>query len=1215
MPTLRAGRQPYGLLPAISLDLLAASPAGTGRFVQSLHLLRGVWKGMLAGAPRLSGDDDANALVEILRVQPASVGYRARLAMDGQFFAPIPVFASALSAHLQSHAQLLRARVDSALRSGLLGQERFFELIPADSAVDLRGPLVSRGAEAPGAQLGQNYITFLRTASFDDILNERLPAGFPAEGLDALLYLLLRHSVLLAYATTAQRILIRKGRLPNQRHREAVLVDILGGAAPTPTPTLLRAATADATLRSKLHTLTAAEEPEAAALEELRASLAHLEKLPVDALERQVSGCLDLWAYRLDAWITSLATRRLIELRKATPRGLALGGFGWVHDLQPSPRTPAFAPPGEDGASLFVAREPGGFIHAPSTAQASAAAVLRSGYLAHAGVNEAGPLAVDLSSSRVRLAESLLDGIRQGQQLGALLGYRFERGLHDRKLDRFIAGFRRLSWLGDLYFAIQLFNEALALPPGPDRLQRIKEAEIAMNFQLARARDRWQIAPTAGMVELEAVAATKVVDGMALVRLLHGPGISFDRLGVNVPPGNDRPAVDAELAALDQALDAVSDALTAESVYQLVRGNPARAAATVDAVAHGEIQPPELQFPVTPRPGIALTHRLLVVLSGPGPTAPTDLRAARRAAEPNLDAWLEQMVGGVGNVRLQAEFLDEKGEVLAAVEDVRLTPLGLSNTDVLYLSASSEPGLPSDLERLLEHHLRRAAPPEIPAGARVRLDYGRVPQTQQAELSLGEFLELNAAFRSTVLGARALDNRDFVHASSETPTGVDAAELQARAGRAVASLQQARDALTAQLAAAGAEPSEEGLDALRERLVDLVFLGVPEAVPLSARGDEPADRDRLLAQAGAVEQEAARRLEKAQAAEDPQARLEAVFGRGFRVLPLVRPANAAEIGKALGASNALLGGEPLRALSWLQGISRVRPGRFAARGRPRLRRRARAQGRARPEGGAAAVRRGRALGRVTPVRGRGVPAGQGLAGRAPAAPVSTGGAARRPRDRRVGGDGARRRGHDRSRLQLRCPGRASAAGRPARRRAARPRAVGARDAGEDPARDARARAATRARPAGARRRRGAPTRAAGDLRHCQPRGRRALDGLLQGGELTCPRSRSGRGSSRSRAARRSTRGCRRRRTIRCGCSRGSGRRASSRPRTPGRRCRHACASSARRSRGSEPARTETEGSRTGPTSRSRRSSSASPFRGPETRAGISASRPRPASTS
>jgi hypothetical protein len=827
-----------------------------------------------------------------------------------------------------SHGQRLRGRLDAALRAGLLQQERFFEIIPADSAVTLGAPLVSRGAEPPGAPLSQNYIGFLRTATFDDVLNERLPAGFPPEGLDALLYMLLRHSVLLAYASTARRILVRKGGLPNERLREPVLVDIVGGASPTPSPTLLRAVAADSGLRSKLHTLTAADEPEAADLDELRACLAHLEKMPVDALERQLRGCLDLWAYRLDAWITSLATQRLTELRQKTPRGLVLGAFGWVHDLQPSPRTPVpAAPPGEEGAPLFAAREPGGFIHAPSTAQASAAAVLRSGYLAHAGNDVAGPLAVDLSSSRVRLAESLLDGIRQGQQLGALLGYRFERGLHDRKLDRFIAGFRRLSWLGDLYFAMQLFNEALALPPGrPDRLQRIKEADIAMNFQLGRARDRWEVAPTAGLVELEALAAARLTDGLALVRLLHGTGISFDRLGVNVAPGNDRPAVDAELAALDQALDALGDALTAESVYQLVRGNPARAAATVDAVAHGEIQPPELQFPATPRPGIALTHRLLVVLSGPVSAVQEGVRSARRAAEPSLDAWLRQMVGAVENVRLRADLLDEEGEVLAEVRDVRLTPLGLSNTDVLYLSASSDPGVPSDLERLLEYHLRRAQPVGIPAEARVRLDYARAPELRPAELGLGEFLELNAAFRSAILSGRALDSRDFVHASSETPTGVDEAELDARAGRAAATLREAHDALAAQLATAGAEPSEQALDALRERLVDLVFLGLPEAVPLSPRGDGPPDRDRLLTQAGALQQEAASRLERARAVEDPLGRLEAVFGRGFRVLPLVRPPNAAEIAKALRASGTLLGGEPLRALSWLQGVGRIRPG-------------------------------------------------------------------------------------------------------------------------------------------------------------------------------------------------------------------------------------------------------------------------------------------------
>ena len=40
-------------------------------------------------------------------------------------------------------------------------------------------------------------------------------------------------------------------------------------------------------------------------------------------------------------------------------------------------------------------------------------------------------MAVDLSSQRVRLAMGIIEGMRVGQSLGALLGYRFERHLHD----------------------------------------------------------------------------------------------------------------------------------------------------------------------------------------------------------------------------------------------------------------------------------------------------------------------------------------------------------------------------------------------------------------------------------------------------------------------------------------------------------------------------------------------------------------------------------------------------------------------------------------------------------------------------------------------------------------------------------------------------------------------------------------------------------------
>ena len=75
-----------------------------------------------------------------------------------------------------------------------------------------------------------------------------------------------------------------------------------------------------------------------------------------------------------------------------------------------------------------------GFLHAPSLVHANTAAILRAGYATYNVTDPdptaTDPLAINLSSRRVREALYYLDGIRQGQELGALLGYQFERTLH-----------------------------------------------------------------------------------------------------------------------------------------------------------------------------------------------------------------------------------------------------------------------------------------------------------------------------------------------------------------------------------------------------------------------------------------------------------------------------------------------------------------------------------------------------------------------------------------------------------------------------------------------------------------------------------------------------------------------------------------------------------------------------------------------------------------
>jgi hypothetical protein len=201
------------------------------------------------------------------------------------------------------------------------------------------------------------------------------------------------------------------------------------------------------------------------------------------------------------------------------------------------------APPGEQAPIVQSTTDPG-FVHTPSLAQAATVAVLRSGHLAHAGGD--GPsdlLSIDLSSERVRLASRLLDGVRQGQPLGALLGYRFERRLQEGRKAQFIAPFRELAPLV--------------------------------------ARKQEQNDQPAGK-PVEAIAANNVVDGLALLRRWQDGkrttppqwndstipfGAAVGQQPVKLPPFDmnypDGKVVLAELAALEDAVDALSDALLA----------------------------------------------------------------------------------------------------------------------------------------------------------------------------------------------------------------------------------------------------------------------------------------------------------------------------------------------------------------------------------------------------------------------------------------------------------------------------------------------------------------------------------------------------------------------------------------------------------------------------------------------------------------------------
>jgi hypothetical protein len=640
-------------------------------------------------------------------------------------------------------------------------------------------------------------------------------------------------------------------------------------------------------------------------------------------LERLFTGSLDLCSHRLDAWVTSFATKRLREMRQASPKGIVLGGYGWVMNLRPAAIPTQETPPiGEQGVLLRPSNNPG-YTHTPSLAQAATVAVLRSGHLTHSDPDTKEVLAIDLASERVRLATWLLDGVRQGQPLGALLGYRFERHLQDSGLGQFIPFFREVA---------------------PLVAKKIEHTDDSVDPQ----------------VSVESIAANNVVDGLELHRkwqaaqrvimisfapILGSPLQSlFNQLKEQERPkpnqlAEAQNALVAELNLLDDAVDAVSDALMAESVHHAVQGNPLRTATTLDAIASGETAPPELEVVRTPRTGIALTYRL-VTLSGGAPTLPPEWKTpdvpSRSDAEPNLNAWVAKLLGNPAQVRCLVERLEPESGAIAETKELRIDELHLSPLDFIYANEGGRDAAPSEIEQRIFYALRHQTG-GFAADAILRINPGRAADWTTSDLGYGEFSELVRAARKVVTSARGIDASELNLPERNQPAGVDLTELQTRADNAEQALRSALTELQERLEKA--TPST--LEPLRKAILRSSHFGIPGAVPFSANGDSPVDHDALVLQGNSIAKEMALRVDKfdslkatsqatALTEDDTRKlqidRLHAAFGDAFVVLPRFSPANANELETALADSDAIQANDPLAVVTWFQRVSRVREG-------------------------------------------------------------------------------------------------------------------------------------------------------------------------------------------------------------------------------------------------------------------------------------------------
>ncbi len=783
---LRVGRQPYGVLPvtAGAVDTGDTFLDGLGRQVRGLRVF---WDQAADEVPRLgdSASPDADA-VELLRRTPRSGTFRFRRAFAGA------ASSSILGFDVAAIFQEMISTMTLAL-AGIPGRPRIAGITvdPRQRAVPV--PLVTYRDLSETDRLDPNYISEVLDATmssggFKTLLSQPGNAH-------TLLEALLRQAAGAEYVIGSTLLVIAHevevGVLEiSPVHARVFDPEVIGiasrvrpdGDAPTSllrsvespvdlADTVLRPVSGNRSLVNHLAVTPNAELIRGVPTRRFarfRQSLERLARVPTAELDRLSSSALDCVSHRLDAWATSVATRRLDAVRAERGSDTYIGGFGYVEDLHPS----------KDPVSR-------GFLHGPSIAHATTAAILRSGHIAR-GESSTGTFAVDLSSRRVSLAMDLIDGVRRGQPIGALLGYRFERAVRDEdlRLMRHVLPIRKRSPLAQVTTGPDPTNEAL-----------------------------------------EAIAARDVVDGVALLDAWRDDRSAY---WASVPvPTADQGALDEIVTALDDVMDAVSDLLVAESVHQAVVGNSERSAAALDALDHQ--QPlPDLGVIRTPRTATGLSHRLLVLLATDTPATgwPTT-SDPRRAADPRVDAWCGAVLGNPSRFRIAAEARGADGTVVQRVS-VRLSDLGLSALSVV--AACGAPGTDvTDLEQRLALHVAGQVT-DANKERTVELVLLEDPPAGASTDALGlrDLVELAGQVADLLGAGRPMDAVTLLPDTERPASGVDVDDLEDRVDAATTSLSTAVDGLEA---LDESTPIDDVLAAL--------FAGADAGIPGSVPGTGP----------------------------------------------------------------------------------------------------------------------------------------------------------------------------------------------------------------------------------------------------------------------------------------------------------------------------------------------------------------------------------------
>lgn len=810
---IRVGNQPYGILLTSDFSKWKWGLRGEiynssflNKVTEVLNFFQAEWDKlsgelMFVGKP---GKDPSEVLMNILGLQPGSVSLYQRIGYSSEYLNNKDgfetggrYFGDLFANFFESLALIFLLRnfgydtKDSEGRDKKLPQllkliyQHYHTQLDSANLID-NNPLSEKDLIAYYDETSKkHYINWLSEATTIEKLEKQDFGGAPAP--TALLYMKLRHALLLQIHKQSSKWLSKRNihvehTLQPQNFyniypagdltKWEVMKAKIGTAEPSHINNQL-------SIANYLLGPGKFEETDAEFLIEMRKSLEILAKMPTARLERCFTEHIDLCSYRLDAWQTSLFSLRLKEQRNLSgdgerKKGIYIGAFGWVENVKPSKRTlvdinsvPFKLRPEKD-IPVYEYSDNGGFVHAPSLNHASAAALLRSAYLSHSTEDNPELMSVNLSSERVRRALFILQGIRNGQRIEALLGFQFERGLHDRSSEN-----------PSLNLNLYIYNFREAFP--------IKQNKVRQKGSDDTSE--------------ETITTYDVVDGLSLAEIKSD--FPYGATGLEGLNKNQRDAIIAEKDRLSDSLDAVKDLLISESAYQVVQGNFDRTGAVLNSMKDIQV-PPEIDVINTPRSShFTFTNRVTVHFEDLDPNNPASnpwssvTMTPRAKIEPGLNKWLGSIIGDPDDIVCRVSHLDENDAELGN-ETVQIDSLSIQPIDLVYLIGSELGGGATEIENRIAYNYRLNN--GIEDTVKIKIEFSK-PEGIAGKKPMAQVFPLIKMMKSVITDSKALNAEDFdpptkkSNKDKENPKGYDAANIASRVQTAYDSLNTALDDL------------------------------------------------------------------------------------------------------------------------------------------------------------------------------------------------------------------------------------------------------------------------------------------------------------------------------------------------------------------------------------------------------------------------------------